>query len=89
MKQYDLTPLMDNDIEYGKTIEAAEKNYKCAWDDKVHDSFLRYVKQVQDYSRRVHVVRCKAETLEKELDGLRINEMITASDRLCREADSI
>jgi hypothetical protein len=89
MKQYDLTPLKDNDTEYGKAIDVVEANYKCAWDDKVHDSFLRYVKHIQDYARRVHVVRCKAETLEKELDGLRIDELKTASDRLCREADSI
>ncbi len=89
MKQYDLASLKDNDVEYGKLVDTVELNYKCAWDDKVHDSFLRYVKQVQDYARRVHIIRCKAETLVKELDDLKIDEMRTASDRVCREADSI
>ena len=89
MKQYDLTPLKDNDNEYAKLSGSVESDYKGSWDDKVHDSYARYVKHVQENSRRVHVIRCKAETVEKELDGLKVDEIISRSSQLCREADSI
>lgn len=89
MKQYDLIPLKDNDNEYAKLSGSVEADYKGSWDDKVHDSYAGYVKHVQENSRRVHVIRCKAETIEKELDGLKIDDMTSLSLQLCREVDSI
>lgn len=89
MKIYDLTPVRNNDVEYKKAAEAVAEHYKGAWDDKIHDSYLRYVKQIQEQSHKVHMIRCKAETLEKEVEGLKIEEQQKKAEGLCREADSI
>lgn len=89
MKNFDLTQLRKNDEEYKKMTEAVLKLYQCEWNDEIHDSFLQYVNQVQEYSRRVHIVRSKAETLVKETEGLKIDEKKKRAESLCREADSI
>lgn len=89
MKTYDLTPLKNNDVEYGKVIESVSEHYKGDWDDKIHDSYLRYVKQVQEQSQKVHYIRCKAETLEKEVEGLKLDELQKRVESLCREANSV
>lgn len=89
MKTYDLTPLKRNDEEYAKMAKDVSKLYKCDWDDKVHDSYLEYVNQVQEYSEKLHVIRCKAEMLVKEIEDMIIEEMTKSAQSLCREADLI
>ena len=89
MKVVDLAPLKSIDTEYEKVYDTVSENYKGDWDDKIHDSYLRYLKQVHENSRKIHVIRCKAETLEKELYGLRVDELKKMSEILCREADSV
>lgn len=89
MKAIDLASLKSNDAGYEKVVNTATENYKGDWDDQIHDSYLGYLKQIQEQSRKVHVIRCKAETLEKEAEGLRIDDMRKQADSLCREADSV
>ena len=89
MTTYDFAPLIKNDIEYGKMVETVTRCYKKDWDDKIHDSYLRYVKQVQENFRKIHSIRCKAETLEKEAYDLKTKELQTIAEHLCTEADSI
>lgn len=89
MRTIDLSSLKNNDSEYEKLIDSATDSYKGDWDDQIHDSYLRYLKQIQEQSRTIHVIRCKAETLEKEAEGLKIEEVRRKADSLCREADSV
>ena len=89
MKTVDLTPLLRNDEEYEKLSSAVTEHYKCAWDDAVHDSYGNYVKQVQEKTHSVRVIRCKAEELAREAEGLRIDETIQRAEALCKEAECV
>lgn len=89
MRTVDLTPLINNDHEYEKAYLNISEKYKCNWDDTVHDSYLRLVKDIQEYSSNIHRIRCKAECLEKEIEALNVDSMMTKADSLCREANSI
>ncbi len=89
MKAVDLTPLKNNDAEFEKLASAVTDHYKCDWNDAVHDSYGSFVKQVQERSRSIRVVRCKAEELEKEAEGLKIDEQIRKTASLCREAENV
>lgn len=89
MRNADLTPLANNDAEYEKLVSEVSEHYKCEWDDAVHDSYGIYVKQVQESARAVRVIRCKAEVLAKEAEGLGIDELIRKAKDLCKEAGSV
>ena len=89
MKTVDLTPLKSIDTEYERSSDTVSENYKGDWDDKIHNSYLMYLKQIQENSRKIHVIRCKAETLVKEAEGLKIDELKRRGEALCREADSV
>ncbi len=89
MKAVDLTPLKNNDAEFEKLASAVTDHYKCDWNDAVHDSYGIFVKQVQERSRSIRVVRCKAEELAKEAEGLKIDEQIRKAASLCREAENV
>lgn len=89
MRTADLTPLANNDAEYEKLVLEVSEHYKCEWDDTVHDSYGIYVKQVQESSRSVRVIRCKAEVLAKEAESLGIDELIWKAKVLCKEAESV
>ncbi len=89
MKAVDLTPLKNNDAEFEKLASAVTEQYKCDWNDAVHDSYGIFVKQVQDRARSIRVVRCKAEELAKEAEGLKIDELIRKAANLCREAENV
>lgn len=85
----DLTPLKKNDMEYQRLAASISERYKCEWDDTVHDSYGVYVKQVEERSRSLRIIRCKAEALEKEAESLKIDELISKAVILCREAGSV
>ena len=89
MRTVDLTPLINNDHEYDKAYVNVSEKYKCNWDDSVHDSYLRLVKDIQEYSSNIHRIRCKTESLEKEAEALNVESMMTKAESLCREANSI
>ncbi len=89
MRTVDLTPLINNDQEYEQAYTTVSEKYKCNWDDAVHDSYLRLVKDIQRYSSNIHRIRCKSESLKKEAEALNIDNMMTKADSLCREANSI
>ena len=89
MKNIDFTPLIQNDIEYQILVQSVCESYKGDWDDKIHDSYLRYVNQVQEQSQMVHEIRCKAEILQKEVEELQIEEIHKTANSLCKEAYSV
>lgn len=89
MKTVDLTPLLDNDSEFAKLVGSVSEKYKCDWDDAVHDSYGAFVRNLDDYSKQIHSIRCKAETLEKEESALNVDDVVSSADRLCREAESV
>lgn len=85
----DLTPLKVNDKEFEVITQNVNKRYQGAWDDLVHESYFRYVKTIEDYSQRVHAVKCRAESLQREIESLKIDEMLEKAQHLCREAEAI
>ena len=48
MKSYDLTTLAVLDDQFRGLTDSLSERYKGNWDDKIHDSYLTYVKQVQE-----------------------------------------
>lgn len=89
MKNIDLSPLIILDNEYGRLKDSVTDSFKGNWDDKIHDSYQRYVMQIQKYSQDVHAIRCKTESLKKEIEALDVDGLLKQADELCREADSI
>ena len=89
MNEFDFSPLINTDSCYERLVESIVEKYKCDWDDKIHDSFFPYVESMQENSLRIHEIRCKAETLGKEVEGLRIEEKIRKADNLCNEVASL
>ena len=89
MKITDLTPLSKNDAEYEELVSSVSEHYKCEWDDAVHDSYGVYVKQVQESARLIRIIRCKAEELAKEAEGLEIDDLIKKAVNLCKEAGNV
>ena len=89
MKALDLSPIRDIDTQYERIVASVEEYYKCEWDDSIHESYGRYVHQLRELSRQVKAIRCKIETIEKEADGLKIEEIAHNADNLCREAEAI
>ena len=85
----DITAIKENDTQYGQNVSETESRYKCDWDDAVHDSYGVLVKQLLDNAERVRNIRCKAETLQKEVEGLDIDALKEKADVLCKEAESI
>lgn len=89
MKELDLTPLKENDVQYEKAVSELESRFKCEWDDPVHDSYGYLVNQMREKAAEIRVIRCKAETLQQELEDLKIEEVIKTADTLCKEADAL
>ena len=89
MKDTSFSSLNAIDSEYSKIVASISERYKCDWNDSIHDSYQRYVKQVEEYSQRIHGVRCKAETLQKEVEELRIDELRENAQSLCKEAERL
>lgn len=85
----DITPIRNIDIQYEKIVSNLSERYKGSWDDAVHESYGRYVSQLQELTREVRNVRCKVETLEKEVEELKIEELTRKAEMLCKEADAI
>ena len=84
-----INSILNADIEYEKLSVSLTERFKGAWNDSVHNSFLGYVNLVQDHSQRIHSIRCKAESLEKEVEELRIDETIKMTENLCQEAETV
>ena len=89
MKAIDLTQLKDIDIQYEKSTETLANKYTCDWDDSVHESYGRFVAQLQEMAKEVKTIRCRVETLQKEAEELRIEDLLNRADALCREADAV
>lgn len=87
MKEIDVSSLKDIDVQYERLSSQVEEHFKGDWDDPVHDSYGRYVKQVKGCSERLKYIRSRAETLSQEVAALKIDELRNKSDMLCREAD--
>ena len=89
MKSVDLSPLKHNDQEFEKLAYAVEKQFKCKWDDAVHDSYGIYVREIMERTQIIHKIRCRAEELAKEAEALKIDDLVKQAKNLCKEADEI
>lgn len=89
MNTVDITPIKEIDVQYEKIVSNLCEKYKGEWDDAVHESYGRYVAQLQELTREVRNIRCKVETLEKEAEELKIEGLIRKAEMLCKEADTV
>ena len=89
MKTVDLSPIINTDTEYRKYVDSVREHYTCEWDDAVHDSYSRFVKDVEEMSRRIHEIRSKAETLVTGTDALKVDDLIKTAGNLCTEAHAV
>lgn len=89
MRKIDITPIRDIDLEYEKKVATLAERIKGEWNDSVQESYNRYVYQLTELSRKVKRIRCKVETLEKEAEGLKIDELANKADSLCKEAEAV
>jgi hypothetical protein len=89
MKNIDLSPIKNLNNQYNIIVDTIESHYKCEWDDRVHDSYLSFIRQLLELKSQVKKIRSNAEILEKEVDNLKLEEIKNKSEILCKEADSI
>ena len=89
MKTVDVTPIRDINIRYEKSVSNLGEKYKGEWDDAIHESYGRYVTQLQELLREVKCIRCKVEVLEKEVEELKIEELVRKAEMLCKEAGEV
>lgn len=89
MKTYDLAALRNLDEIYMKLYGDISENYKCQWDDSIHDSYLSYVKHIDDLSQQVHTIRCAVDTIEGVSDGLQVDELEQKAQDLRWEAETV
>ena len=85
----DLSKIKRCDSEYNKLLSDLSNSYDCNWNDPIHDSYLNYLKQIQDIHNEIHSINYDMNVLNKELEDLHIDEVKNETDNLCREADSI
>ena len=89
MRDFDISPLKENDIRYGKLVEDTASCFNCDWDDAVHDSYLTFVKQLKELSDEARRIRCRTESLEKEAESLNMDKILSEAESLCREAETV
>ena len=89
MRNFDLSPLIQNDIQYEKIVSGIANSYKCDWDDAVHDSYGKYVEQMQTMSKELKIIRTNAEVLVKEIVELKTEEYTMKSNELSEEVNAI
>lgn len=89
MNPIDLSPLVTADNAFDKAIIGIHCSYKTAWDDTVHDSFQRFIFQMDECGRRLHQIRISAELLEKGLIKSNVQVITRQSQRLMQEAEDI
>ena len=89
MKNIDLSPLISCDSTYERAFANLSEKYNCAWDDAVHDSFLRFVSQAKENGRKLHDIRTAAELLEKAVDAHNVDALQSKSLALVKEAEAL
>lgn len=89
MSEIDLSPLKENYTQYDSLASVVEEKYKCSWDDVVHDSYERYVKQIREYANEIKTVNDKAESILREIKEMDIPELISHANDLCEEVEEV
>ena len=89
MKNIDLSPLISCDTSYARASDCVCEKYKCAWDDAVHDSFLRFISQIKEDEQKFHDIRTAAELLVQKVDAHNVEALQVKSLRLIQEAETL
>lgn len=89
MKSVDLSPLNKNDTEFQKAVTELSGKYRCDWNDSVHDSFLPFVRTMEDHSQTLHRIGGKAESILSEVEKINMDELCSTANNLVSEADSV
>lgn len=84
-----ISPVTKMDDRFSEISREIESNYKCDWNDNVHESYRKYVMSIQDFKEKIHSIKCKTEMIDSEIQNLNIDNIERESRTLCREADSI
>lgn len=89
MKNVDLSPLVSCEATYERASTNVSEKYNCAWDDAVHDSFWRFVRQVKEDGLKLHDTRTATELLEKAVDAHNVDALQSKSLALVKEAEAL
>lgn len=89
MKSFDLSPLKKNDTEFQKIVTELSGKYRCDWNDSVHDSFLPFVRTMEDHSQSLHRITSKAQSILSDVEQINMDELCSTADKLVSEAESV
>ncbi len=89
MKHVDLSPIISCDSAYEHASSNLTEKYNSAWDDAVHDSFSRFVRQIQENGRKLHDIRTSAKLLEEAVDAHAVDALQSKSLALAKEAEAL
>lgn len=89
MTNIDLSSLGLLDAEFASRTTALAERFQSEWDDDVHDSFSRYIKQVRDYQNEVHDIRTRTELILKAVEDLGVQDLCEKAMVLCQEVETI
>ena len=85
----DLSSLQKVDTEYWEFSIEIKKSYRGDWDDAVHRSYDRFVKNVEQNAAGIRAINGQARQIIKTAASLGVERLSKHADELYREADSI
>ena len=89
MREINISSIVNLDSQYQTIVDTTRTKYSCEWDDAVHDSFKRYVDEIQQYSEELRNIRKNTEINMQKIDELQIDNLVSKSDELCSEVDGL
>ena len=89
MNAPELASLQQVDTGYRELSVAIKESYRGDWDDDVHRSYGRYVKNVEQNAVRIHTVNRQAKQLIKTATSLGVERLSKHADELHRRAETI
>lgn len=87
MKEINISALKDSDLKFSELMSELKRNYHRSWNDDVHESFVKYIDQVEQYAADLHRIRCTMETTVDEVENLKFDAMILDAERICKEVE--
>ena len=89
MNTMDFSPLSENEKEYRAYCDEVRQRYSCAWDDTIHQSFRRYLGELEEYSQKLHDLSSEADKISGDVIKLSADMLCSRASDLATKADSI
>lgn len=89
MELPDLSLLNEIDTEYRDLVVSLNESYRGNWDDYVHDSYMQYVKIIQNNSERFHNVYLNTKQIVYDTTTLNVEKYCDQAKTLSKEVGTI